>query len=93
MNVRAEIVYATGQRQELIPLEVEAGTTLAAAIEISKLRALFPDDDLDVCAVGIWGRPVERTRVVRDGDRIELYRPLQKDPREARRERALASPG
>jgi len=91
VKIHTEIVYATEQRQELLSLEIEAGTTLAAAVELSKLGALFPDEDFDVCAVGIWGRPVERSQVVRDGDRIELYRPLQKDPREARRERALAS--
>jgi len=91
--ISTEIVYATEQRQELLPLQLKSGTTLAVAIELSKIGELFPDEDLSVCAVGVWGRPVERSRVLQDGDRVELYRPLQIDPRTARRERALANPG
>ena len=86
-----EIVYATEDRQELITVRVTQGTTVAGAIESSSIASLFPEELLDVCPVGIWGRLVERTQVLQDGDRVELYRQLQKDPREARRERADAS--
>jgi len=88
MLVSVEIVYATADRQELIQLQVEHGTTVVAAIALSSIASMFPDDSLQRCPVGIWGRLVEKTQVLQDGDRIELYRNLRKDPREARRERA-----
>jgi len=88
MLISVEIVYATAERQELIAIQVEEGTTVAGAIALSSIARFFPDDNLQRCPVGIWGRLVEKSLVLQDGDRIELYRALQKDPREARRERA-----
>ena len=86
MNI--EVVFGLPSRQELVALSVEPGTTVEAAIEQSGIAKLFPDEDLSVYQAGIWGKPVERHRCVEDGDRVELYRPLAKDPREARRELA-----
>ena len=85
-----EIVYATEERQELIAIEVAPGSTIAAAINLSPLESLFPDESLADCPVGIWGRLFYRTQVLQEGDRIELYRALQMDPRDARRQRATA---
>ncbi len=90
MLLSVEIVYATEDRQELVAIQVTQGTTVAAAIESSSIASLFPDERLDVGPVGIWGRLVERSRVLQEGDRIELYRQLQQDPRDARRARADA---
>ena len=90
MLLSVEIVYATEDRQELIKIQVRQGTTVAGAIESSSIASLFPDEMIEACPVGIWGRLVRRTQVLRDGDRVELYRELQKDPREARRDRANA---
>ena len=90
MLIGVEIVYATEERQELIAIEVAQGCTIAAAIDLSPLHNLFPDEPLGDCPVGIWGRLVDRSQVLQEGDRIELYRGLQKDPRDARRERATA---
>ena len=89
--VNVEVVYATQKRQEIIKVRVPQGATVQDAIEASKLPVLFPGESLASCPTGIWGRPVERTQVVSDGDRIELYRALLNDPRMARRERATAS--
>jgi hypothetical protein len=49
---------------------------------------LFPEGDLANCQAGIWGKPVGRDHRLKDGDRLELYRPLLMDPREARRKLA-----
>lgn len=87
-EISAEIVFATETRQELIAIQVVNGTTVAEAIESSRLQDLFPDSVLSDCQTGIWGRLVKRTHVLQEGDRIELYRQLQNDPRVARRERA-----
>ncbi len=86
--LRVEVVFALPERQELVGLEVAEGATVAQAIEQSRLAEKFPGHDLSRCAVGVWGHPVERNRRLRDGDRVEIYRPLQMDPQAARRELA-----
>jgi hypothetical protein len=53
------------------------------------LLAAFPDQSLEEMTLGVWGRKVEKSRIVKAGDRIEIYRPLRLDPREARRQLAL----
>lgn len=86
--MQIEVVYATPTRQELIELSVEAPVTVADAIRLSGIENLFPDHDLGALDVGIWGRTVSRETLTDDGDRVEIYRPLECDPREARRLRA-----
>lgn len=86
--MRVEIVFAQPDRQVLDTLEVPPGATVADVIAASKLARQFPDSDPGELQAGIWGRPVARNQAVRDGDRVELYRSLTMDPREARRLRA-----
>lgn len=88
--VEIEVVATTPERQLLIAVEVPAGATVADAIEISNIAQRLPNIDAAACAVAIWGRLVERSDTVKAGDRIELLRPLQIDPREARRRLAEA---
>jgi putative ubiquitin-RnfH superfamily antitoxin RatB of RatAB toxin-antitoxin module len=85
-----EIVLATPGRQVLLALDVVAGSSVADVIARSGIGLQFPELDLDEMAVGIWGTPISRDRPVGPGDRVELYRPLEVDPREARRQRASA---
>ena len=87
-TIRVEVVFATAERQELVALEIQAGSTVADAIEESRLQAVFSATDFDELQTGIWGRVVERSMALSEGDRVELYRPLEKDPMEARRELA-----
>lgn len=88
--VRIEVVYATVERQALLALEVPAGTTVRQALRLSDIGARFPELDLAQCPVGIFGKAVRdpEARVVEAGERIEIYRPLLADPKEARRLRA-----
>lgn len=86
-----EVVFALRERQELVTLQLAVGATVADAIEQSSLQSMFPEWNLDECAVGIWGQPAERSQTLGPGDRVEIYRPLVIDPREARR--ALAAQG
>jgi hypothetical protein len=86
--IRVEVVFATPERQILKTLELPQGATVAEAVARSGLQALFGDVDLDQLDVGIWGRVTERSRVLQADDRVELYRPLARDPRDARRELA-----
>ena len=86
--MHVEVVFALPQQQELVGLEVAAGTTVGQAIARSGIAAKFPQHDLARCAVGVWGQPVDRARRLQDGDRVEIYRPLLIDPQDARRELA-----
>ena len=76
-------------RQELVALEVPEGTTLAGAITRSGLAEKFEGFQLDLSKVGIFGKKTSPEQVLRDGDRVEIYRPLIADPKEVRRQRAL----
>jgi len=82
-----EIAYALPDQQVLLELEVEGGTTAQQAIERSGILQRYPGIQLGRGRVGIFGRRVELDAPLRDGDRVEIYRPLVADPREARRRR------
>lgn len=88
--INVEVVFAAHSRQVLIALEVPSGSTVADVLAASTIDRRFPDFPIAEFAVGIWGRVVERDHEVRNGDRVEVYRPLQIDPREARRQLARA---
>jgi putative ubiquitin-RnfH superfamily antitoxin RatB of RatAB toxin-antitoxin module len=87
--IHIEVAYATPERQVLLDLSVPAGTTVAQGIEQSAIRDEFPELNMDIKAVGIFSRKVPLDHVLREGDRIEIYRPLIADPKEVRRQRAL----
>jgi len=82
---RVEIVFATPELQELIGIDVQPGTTVQQAIDRSAIWERFDGVDLGELPVGIWGREVGRDHELRAGDRVEIYRALQMEPREARR--------
>jgi len=86
--IRVEVVYATADRQELVALELDPGTTVAEAIERSGLAEKFAEFEVDPARVGIFSRKVSIDHVLHDGDRVEIYRLLIADPKEVRRQRA-----
>lgn len=83
--MRVEIVFALPGRQELLEVDVAEGATVADVIAGSDLSQCFPGQDFAALQAGIWGKVVARDQLVREGDRVELYRPLEIDPKEARR--------
>lgn len=83
-----EIVYGLADRQVLKSMTVAEGTTVREAALQSSLEVEFPELDLQQAPLGIFGKAVKDETVLRDGDRIEVYRPLLIDPKEARRKRA-----
>ncbi len=89
---RCCVAYATRERQYLweveLPLEASVQDALLAARHAAESHGEAVPVPWDAAAVGIFGEPCERSATPRDGDRIELYRPLLKDPKQARRERA-----
>jgi hypothetical protein len=87
-EIDVEVVYALAERQELIGIAIASGATVGEAIDRSDIAKRFPEQDLSACTLGIWGRLVNRDHVLQGGDRVEIYRPLNIDPREARRKLA-----
>lgn len=87
-TIHVEVAYALPQVQMLIPLDVPEGTTLEEAVRLSGLPEKFPEIDLANNKVGIWNKAAELTVVLREKDRVEIYRPLIADPKEVRRKRA-----
>lgn len=85
-----ELVLAAAERQVLLAMQVASGATVADVIEQSGIHLEFPEMRVGELEVGIWGKLVAGDYVVREGDRIEIYRPLRIDPREARRQLARA---
>jgi putative ubiquitin-RnfH superfamily antitoxin RatB of RatAB toxin-antitoxin module len=86
--MQVEVVFALPERQVLLTVNLSDGATVAEALEVSRIARQFPGENLDALQAGLWGQPVERDRQVKDGDRVELFRPLAMDPREARRLKA-----
>ncbi len=85
-----EIAYCGGADQTLLCLQVPHGTTVAQAIQGSGLLARYPEIDLAVNRMGVFGVLCGPGDVLEPGDRVEVYRPLLADPKHARRRRALA---
>jgi putative ubiquitin-RnfH superfamily antitoxin RatB of RatAB toxin-antitoxin module len=88
---RVEVAYATPARQEIIEVSVRPGTTVEQVIRASGMLARFPEIELARQRVGIFGVIASLQDAVHDGDRVEIYRPLVADPKEARRVRAVRS--
>ena len=87
-RVAVEVVYALAEVQEVVALEIVTGTTVAEAIRLSGIALRHPEIEAAPPAVGVHGRSVSPDTVLRDGDRVEIYRPLIADPKQARRRRA-----
>ena len=88
LMIEIQVVFATCSRQVMIGLEVAEGTTIAESVDQSGIRAQFPAEDINQVKFGIWNKVRSSNEVVSEGDRVEIYRPLEADPKEARRRRA-----
>ena len=91
--MRVTLAFALPHAQEVFELELAEGATVAQAISAAPLRARFPGVDFGALDAGVWGMRVGRETVLREGDRVELYRALAADPKEMRRRRAKPGPG
>ncbi len=87
-TIRVEVAYATPKEQVIIPLEVPVVTTAQQAIEESKIFKKFAEIDLNKNKVGIFSKPCALNQPLREGDRVEIYRPLIADPKQIRKQRA-----
>jgi len=87
-TIQVEVVYAKPERQEVVKLSLPAGSTAAQAIEASGVLAKHPEIDLATNKLGVYARLAKVDTVLRDRDRVEIYRPLLADPKEVRKQRA-----
>ena len=87
-SIEIEVAFALPNRQILKQLRVPTGTTVEQAIKLSKLIDEFPEINLAKNKLGIFSKFAQRETILRPKDRIEIYRPLIIDPKEARRIRA-----
>lgn len=89
-QIEIEVVYGLAHKQKLISMMVDVGTTVRQGAELSGLDKEFPDLNIAESKLGIFGKAVRNpdTELLKEGDRIEIYRPLLIDPKAARANRA-----
>ncbi len=87
--ITVEVAYAKPAKQQIITIQIDAGSTIEMAIRRSGILQMFPEIDLAKQKVGIFSQAKKLTDKVQEGDRIEIYRSLTIDPKEARRKRAV----
>ena len=90
-RIEVEVVYALPERAWRVPLRLPAGSTALDAFEASGLRQRIPELDQGEPELGVFAHPCVPERVLQAGDRVEVYRPLLIDPKDARRLRAAES--
>jgi uncharacterized protein len=87
-RVGVSVAYSPGAGEvDEVRLSLAAGSTVADALQASGLLSRYPGEALAGAPLGVWGVRCEPGQVLRDRDRVEVYRPLQIDPKEARRKR------
>ncbi len=89
VKLQIELIYALPHEQELLSIEVLEDTTVEQAIKQSDILQRYPDIDLTINQIGIFSKACQLSDKLHDGDRIEIYRPLTIDPKEARKARAI----
>lgn len=87
-SIKVEVCYAKPEVQAMVALTLPTGTTALQAVQRSGLEQRFPEIDAAQVVLGIRGKRVESGRVLEEGDRLEILRPLTADPKETRRRRA-----
>jgi putative ubiquitin-RnfH superfamily antitoxin RatB of RatAB toxin-antitoxin module len=87
--IDVEVAYATPEQQMIVALKMPEGATVEQAIKASGLLNHFPEIDDAVIKAGIFGSVSKLDQQLRQADRVEIYRPLIHDPKEARRQRAV----
>lgn len=90
--IQVEVAYALPEKQLIVPLSVKQGTSMYDAVVQSGIASKFDDLDVDAVPMGVFGKAERKPkdRVLEDGERVELYRPLIADPKEVRKKRAAA---
>jgi putative ubiquitin-RnfH superfamily antitoxin RatB of RatAB toxin-antitoxin module len=83
-----EVAYAKADEQAILKVLAEQGTTVRQAVERSHITDRFPEIDIENAKFGIFGKAAKADAELNPGDRVEIYRPLIADPKQARKKRA-----
>ncbi len=86
--INVEVCYALAEKQALVSVKLPQGATLQQALEASGLLVKHPEIDLKKNKFGVFAKLSKPDSVLRDRDRVEIYRPLIADPKEVRKQRA-----
>jgi len=88
--IKVEVAYAGVKVQKIISLEVEEGTSVYDTAVLSNIVDVFPEIDIQTIPMGVFGKGIRKPKeeIIREGDRVELYRPLVADPKVIRARRA-----
>ncbi|WP_289102840.1 RnfH family protein [uncultured Marinobacter sp.] len=88
--MQIEVAYARPDKQQIVPVKVPEGTTALEAVKLSGIVDIFPEIEPDTIDMGVFGKVIKdpASHELREGDRVELYRPLKIDPKQARLNRA-----
>ena len=87
-TIHIEVAYAKPETQVIVPLDLPSDTIVEQAIEISGVLKKFKEIELGKNKVGIFSKPCTLKTKLREGDRVEIYRPLIADPKKIRKQRA-----
>jgi uncharacterized protein len=87
-SITVTVAFAAAYEQVVVEVTLRNGSTIGDAIARSDICARFPEIDPAAAKAGIWGKARDLKYELRDGDRVEIYRLLKADPKEARRARA-----
>ena len=88
--MQIEVAYARPDKQQIVPVKVPEGATALEAVNLSGIVDIFPEIEPDTIDMGVFGKVIKdpASHELREGDRVELYRPLKIDPKQARLNRA-----
>lgn len=89
-KINIELIYPLPNQQILLNLQIEDSCTIGQAIENSGILKKYPEINLDINKVGIFSKITKLSETLREGDRIEIYRALIADPKEARKKKAVS---
>lgn len=90
-KIKVEVAYARPEKQLILSVDLAPGATVEQAISASGILTQFPEIDLASAKAGVFSKARPLNAEVKDGDRVEIYRPLIADPKEARRKKAAAA--
>jgi putative ubiquitin-RnfH superfamily antitoxin RatB of RatAB toxin-antitoxin module len=90
-QIQVEVAYARERAQALLVVNGPQGLSVSDAIERSGILQRFPEIDLKVNKVGVFGKSARLDQALQSGDRVEIYAPLIADPKQARKDRAADS--
>ena len=90
-KISIEVAFCSGTKQQILKLDLPVHSTARQAVQFSKIAEHFPEFNFSKATIGVFGKTVPDDYLLSNNDRVEVYRPLNQSPTEARRKREKAS--